>query len=82
MSTEENRILADWPAVMRLTGLGKATIRRRYRDGRLIPVKTIRLRPSVDRMVAARRIIEWARVGPKRGGAVLDEGRQNQSARG
>ena len=43
MSAQENRILR-LPEVMRLTGLSKATIHRRYRDGTF--PRPLRLGPS------------------------------------
>ena len=77
MSTEENRISRS-AEVKRLTGKSKATIHRRYRDGRF-----------AKSVWPGSQSIGWWQVGIlewlesfRRAVAVLDDGRQNESARG
>lgn len=77
MSTEENRILR-LAEIMRLTGKSKATIHRRYRDGRF--AKSLWLgSQSIGWWHVG--MLEWL-VSLRRAGATLDDGRQNESARG
>ena len=77
MSTEENRVVR-LPEVMRLTGLSKATIHRRYRDG-MFP-QPLRLGPQSIGWWRAE-ILEWLE-SLERAGSVLDDGRQRKRARG
>ena len=77
ISTEENGILR-LAEIMRLTGKIKATIHRRYRDGRF-----------AKSLWPGSQSIGWWQVGIlewletfRRAGAVLDDGRQNESAHG
>ena len=77
MSTEENRIVR-LPEVMRLTGLSKATIHRRYRDGTF--PQPVRLGPQSIGWWRAE-ILEWLE-SLQRGGDVLDDGCQRKPARG
>ena len=69
MSAPEIRILR-LPEVIRLTGLSKATIHRRYRDGTF--PRPLRLGPQ---SIGWRRaeIVEWLESLP-RAGAALDDG--------
>ena len=77
MSAAEIRILR-LPEVMRLTGLSKATIHRRYRDGTF--PRPLRLGPQ---SIGWRRaeVLEWLESLP-RAGAELAEGREKKPARG
>ncbi len=77
MSTQENRILR-LREVMRLTGLSKTTIHRRYRDGTF--PRPLRLGPQ---SIGWRRaeILEWLESLP-RAGAGADDGGVKAHARG
>lgn len=70
MSGQENRILR-LREVMRLTGLSKTTIYRRYRDGTF--PRPLKLGPQ---SVGWRRreILEWIESRPRSGAAADDDG--------
>ena len=65
--------------VMRLTGLSKATIHRRYRDGTF--PRPLRLGPQQSIGWRRAEILEWLDSLP-RAGAALDHGREKKPARG
>ena len=77
MPAQENRILR-LPEVMRLTGLSKATIHRRYRDGTF--PEPVRLGPQSIGWWRAE-ILEWLE-SLQRAGAALDEARKRKAGRG
>ena len=77
MPAQENRILR-LPEVMRLTGLSKATIHRRCRDGTF--PEPVRLGPQSIGWWRAE-ILEWLE-SLQRAGAVLDEIRKRKVRRG
>ena len=77
MPAQENRILR-LPEVMRLTGLSKATIHRRYRDGTF--PEPLRLGPQSIGWWRAE-ILEWLE-SLQRAGAALDEARKRKAGRG
>ena len=77
MPAQEVRILR-LPEVMRLTGLSKGTIHRRYRDGTF--PRPLRLGPQSIGWPRAE-ILEWLESLP-RVGAALDGGRDRNRARG
>ena len=77
MPAQENRILR-LPEVMRLTGLSKATIHRRYRDGTF--PEPVRLGPQSIGWWRAE-ILEWLE-SLQRAGAALDESRKRKAGRG
>lgn len=72
-SAQENRIVR-LPEVMRLTGLSKATIHRRYRDGTF--PRPLRLGPQSIGWWHAE-ILEWLE-SLQRAGARLDDGGENK----
>ena len=76
-SARENRILR-LPEVMRLTGLSKATIHRRYRDGTF--PRPLRLGPQSTGWWSAE-ILEWLE-SLQRAAAAPDDGRERRPARG
>ena len=77
MAAQENRILR-LPDVMRLTGLSKATIHRRYRDGTF--PEPLRLGPQSIGWWRAE-ILEWLE-SLQRAGAPFDEARKRKAGRG
>ena len=77
MSTQENRIVR-LPEVMRLTGLSKATIHRRYRDGTF--PRPLRLGPQSIGWWRTE-ILEWLE-SLQRAGARLEDGGQKKSSLG
>ncbi len=77
MPAQENRILR-LPEVMRLTGLSKATIHRRYRDGTF--PEPVRLGPQSIGWWRAE-ILEWLE-SLQRAGAALDEARKRKAGHG
>ena len=77
MPVQENRILR-LPEVMRLTGLSKATIHRRYRDGTF--PEPVRLGPQSIGWWRAE-ILEWLE-SLQRAGAALDDARKRKAGRG
>ena len=77
MPVQENRILR-LPEVMRLTGLSKATIHRRYRDGTF--PEPVRLGPQSIGWWRAE-ILEWLE-SLQRAGAALNEARKRKAGRG
>ncbi len=77
MPAQENRILR-LPEVMRLTGLSKATIHRRYRDGTF--PEPVRLGPQSIGWWRAE-ILEWLE-SLQRAGAALDDARKRKAGRG
>ena len=77
MPAQENRILR-LPEVMRLTGLSKATIHRRYRDGTF--PEPVRLGPQSIGWWRAE-ILEWLE-SLQRAGAALDEAGKRKAGRG
>lgn len=74
MSTQENRIVR-LPEVMRLTGLSKATIHRRYRDGTF--PRPLRLGPQSIGWWRTE-ILEWLE-SLQRAGARLEDGGQGSN---
>ena len=77
MAAQENRILR-LREVMRLTGLSKATIHRRYRDGTF--PEPVRLGPQSIGWWRAE-ILEWLE-SLQRAGAAFDGARKRKAGRG
>ena len=77
MSTQENRIVR-LPEVMRLTGLSKATIHRRYRDGTF--PRPLRLGPQSIGWWREE-ILEWLE-SLQRAGARFEDGRHKKAVHG